>query len=90
MRNKILEFKNLLRKNKENREHNESISNPIAHKDTWTFQVTSHLCSFGTGHLSLIDLDEEDIKYFTDKYLSKEDLDKEMENEINELKAKYK
>ena len=61
-------------------------------KETFSFHLcTSWNCpgalTYGNRYSQLIDLDEEDIKYFEDKYLSK--LDKEMEDKINKIKKEY-
>ena len=95
MENDILRFKTELIKTKENEEYNSKLK-PVdlwlGSKDTYTF----HLCSewhypigyvIGGRYTHLIKLDEEDLKYFFNKYITR--LDVEMEDKINEIKKKY-
>ena len=94
MENNILEFKKRLVTTRNNEEYNSKLTSAdyFQRKERFSF----HLCSswncpgaltYGIKYSQLIDLDEEDIKYFENKYLSK--LDKEMEDKINKIKKEY-
>ena len=94
MENNILEFKKRLATTRNNEEYNSKLtsSDYFQRKETFSFHLcTSWNCpgalTYGNRYLQLIDLDEEDIRYFENKYLSK--LDKEMEDKINKIKKEY-
>ena len=94
MENNILGFKKRLVTTRSNEEYNSKLTSAdyFQRKETFSFHLcTSWNCpgalTYGNRYSQLIDLDEEDIKYFEDKYLSK--LDKEMEDKINKIKKEY-
>jgi hypothetical protein len=94
MKNDILEFKKQLVTTKTNQEYNSTLKHTdyLMQKETYTF----HVCSewhypngyiMGGSYRHLINLDEEDILYFMNKYLPK--LDIEMEDKIAKIKEDY-
>ena len=87
MENNLLEFSNLIERRKDIIKENMRVQFVL--KGKWwyagtTFQFNPMLTDNMT---SLIELDEEDIKYFTDKYLPK--LQEEMESKINKIREEY-
>ena len=94
MNNDILRFKKQLVDTRTNEEYNSNLKTVdyFAQKETYSF----HLCSewhyprgyrMGNRYEHLINLDEEDILYFMNKYLPK--LDIEMEDKIAKIKEDY-
>lgn len=85
MANNLLKFKKELEANVKHR---------CAQGETESFSF--HMCSewhypmsymIGSKYTNIIDLDEEDINYFKNKYLSK--LRYELEDKVNKLKEEY-
>ena len=94
MGNNIKNFKQELEDSKINKEYNSTLKGFFYFKQKPTY--TFHLCSdchylgvdrLGDKYECLIDLDDEDIKYFKNKYFPK--LDSEMEEKINKIKQEY-
>lgn len=98
MENRLLEFKNKLQETKDNENYNKEL---IAKKDLTTllyglkdthsfylcYRINYHQPMIRNITRELIILDEEDIKYFENKYLP--GLNKEMEDKINKIKEEY-
>lgn len=93
MENKILEFSKQLQANKENIPYNKNRDHlkPLG-KPEYTFYLESKesyegFISIYNPHNTLIELDEEDINYFKNKYLPY--LEDEYQKQLQELNKKY-
>ena len=92
MASDLLRFSKYVKDTEINKEYNSKLGSHdiFSRKEEYKF----HLCAtwiypfgitFGGSYHWLIDLDEEDINYFKNKYLQK--LNGEMDNEINRIKG---
>lgn len=98
MDNDLLSFSKKLEETKKNDEYNKYIWSKDGYSPMLTGLLPTHTfyLAYRTNYnclmirdsiIPLITLDDEDIKYLSDKYLSK--LQDEMNNKINKLKLKY-
>lgn len=97
MASNIKKFLDINKKRIENKKYNDILKNlnPLEWeklKETYYFQLTYDInepmtITLNKQFIPVINLDEEDIEYFVNKYSKL--LDKELEDKINKLKIEY-